>query len=459
MVDLAQGESHIVVRHGATEYYHPGLFHISSTFEHTVPVFISDIVHSRNLSAIYGPSVCRDIVMINNHPIKTVRVFGRVISKREIFAFDNTTKDLLFMLELDDCSGIDLKITIKVRAAGLAYPRLDYNSVDDKILEVVGTTLMYKNQHEITAQALRCLENTTKTTYLDLEITQWKERLDYRDRVLKRPWVVQPIRGTSPGLIVTRFDYRDQKRREAKENLKFNIHEVPQLARDDSLILFRTEGNLSRMSHEVHDVASDSDVEIVHVKEVPLQIVTQFQISIEFIKWIIRHDFQTFQLSHIYGDPHISNLLEILVKSYRAFADIGASDPIYTKLFHEQKEILFHRIRHGLTTAKLISITRSQRVRSKNLNALYGHLKQCCEVIKNSMLRDRETKILDVSNYLATVKSRGLVSGDIDLKYINAIVDYITTDVWHERAHWKYDLKLTQWSYSQTSVAKELVIL
>lgn len=192
-----------------------------------------------------------------------------------------------------------------------------------------------------------------------------------------------------------------------------------------------------------HD--DDDDIIILAVNDNPVKVVTEFQVTLEIIKFIINKNFTKFKLVEIYRHNYISQLLTNLTTIQLSTLQ---QIPNFKNLtsFDEYKSIIFHRIRRVLQfDYELITVSQTQLVKLKNLQNLFYSLIQ---ILHN--LSDTEKQLnheLNVMDYIELLRQEKLIFGGINYKIINGIIDYILTMVLKQDRLWKYDTKNISWKY------------
>ncbi|RLV89464.1 hypothetical protein JA1_005145 [Spathaspora sp. JA1] len=394
------------------------------------PIFIYDIITSPPLSKIYFQNAWYlNLIIINNFPISKVRVFGRIIGEVYRSGKANSKFDFI-LIQIDDCSGSSnnsnsSSIFCKIKLEEYTRCELNFNSNYGKIVEITGTVVTYGENREIHCESMNIIG---KKNEFSVEVKFWQERMDYRKKVLEPGWVFVREKVTCEGYNndddVVRFDTQETTRRQRRAELVLSdendVEEIEE--REDSMIIYVNE-------------------------ESPVQIITNLQLTIEIIRWIIISNFIPFKLAKLFHDKYIANLVDILTETQLATIQIGNNESFS---FEQARKIVFQRIRHDLQiNMNLISVTKSQTVYSDNLHALYKHLKTCLVRIRQRALNEPEARqdVLDVLYYLSVVKHHKVVGEGLGYKLVNAMVDYITVEDLQDRGSWRYYPKSIEWSY------------
>ncbi|EGW32922.1 uncharacterized protein SPAPADRAFT_137615, partial [Spathaspora passalidarum NRRL Y-27907] len=419
---FAPGENHIALQTSTQTYYVPEVFHLAPTSISVPPLFIHDITTSPPLSQIYFRNASYlNVIIINNFPISKLRIAGRIIGEVYRSSRADPSYDFI-LLRVDDCSGDGIWCKVPI----LEYSRsgLRFDSNYGKLIEITGKVSTWANKREVHAETVNIIGGNTD---ISAEIDCWKERMEYRKEILEPGWVFIP-EATSQGDVVVRFDTQETNKRQSRAELLLSdeIQENTGKTSSDSMNLYQNE---------------DTCMMIVD-NETQIKIFTNLQLAIEMIKWIIANNFVEFKLATLFYDQNIANLLDILTRNQLAAIEIPNHENL---TFKQARKVVFQRIRHDLQiNMNLISVTKSQKVYSNNLQKLYTHLKTCLSRIRQ---RGVSNEVLDVVYYLSVVKHRKVIGDGLGYKIVNAIIDYIIVDDLHDRDSWHYDPRNIQWSY------------
>lgn len=189
-IDFGPGERHVFKRTLRKTFYVPELFHLSPFYDGVTRLLINDIHQSRKLLDIYGAIGLQEhmghCIMINNHPVRRVAVFGRVLS-----ILDNSA-GTAYTIRLDDSSGnklyIDCIVSLQL-ALQSTLPLLDaFPSA--LVVQVWGMAVEKFGQWRIEADYLQVECRSSRLAFAT-ESELWREYLDYRHR-LAEPWVYEP---------------------------------------------------------------------------------------------------------------------------------------------------------------------------------------------------------------------------------------------------------------------------
>lgn len=190
---------------------------------------------------------------------------------------------------------------------------------------------------------------------------------------------------------------------------------------EDSLPL-----NKSRMQ------VSFDDIQIIEVNDEPLYYINEFELTLQFVRWIMDRNCEKMKLADIYNDLYIHELLHNLTQVRIACTELSKNESLS---FNDTKKLIFHRIRHNLHVSKLIQVTKSQTVHCFGLNSIQNDL-------KTILINEPSISILDFKQKCI----ENSIISDIDIKLLNGIIDYVLTENLNQRTNWKYDLKSKTWS-------------
>lgn len=452
-IDLAPNDHHIFLRKSLPDgttinYYTVNLLHLSPYWSQKVPMLISDILQATPSKAVYNID---SFLLFKNHPIKLLTVYGRVKGDR-LYEFENTS---FYVLDLDDSSGESLVISVKVSKVVYEKLGLRLNESYGALVEVdVVNFKIYRNEPQLTAGGLTKLDDQD----LWSEVNLWRECLATREK-LHKCWEI-PIRRLElerlNRVADVRFDERDLQRARRRQELHLTEFEdrvytdvqaryEDRVFTDVQLYEDRASTDQDRYEDKAYTDAEDSiiilserrpvnfqldfpDVEILD--DDPISIVTESQLLLEFVLWIVRRKFVKFHLRQLYTDHNIAVLLNSLVREQVPLDSLLNPKEIVTK------EVFFHRIRHKLFNAGLIKVTKKQVVKLEKLETFYDDLVQ---------------QLLKVKRLQKDVQSRtslSLATLDLNLgkPFVNGMIEYILV-IHNDRSNWRYDPKSSGWVY------------
>lgn len=216
--DIAPGQNHIALRKWGRSFYSPQLFHLAPTADRIVPLAIRDLLRAKTMLEVYGvqglDEHAKGCVLVNNYPIKTVKIFGRVLSSvhKNYDMNGRANPNNFYIITVDDCSGDVSHINIKIPESCIFE---SFN--EDSLVEIVGHVLFFQDYlRQIIGERLTVLSIGPD---LAVEIECWKLVLATR-RHLKHPWQYKPdvVQRTEPR--EPKFSKRDYLHRLEKQNLR-----------------------------------------------------------------------------------------------------------------------------------------------------------------------------------------------------------------------------------------------
>lgn len=150
---------------------------------------------ARNLLEVYGVLALEKhnegYILINNYPVSTIQIFGRVLwySYKNFDRGPQKNPYNFLLMQLDDCSGDDLAIVVKISESLLPFSLNDFT--ENLLVEVTGTVshvLDYDKQ--VIGSSLRILGHHSET---EVELQCWHRILSTR-RFLCHQWRCVPDR-------------------------------------------------------------------------------------------------------------------------------------------------------------------------------------------------------------------------------------------------------------------------
>ncbi|RCK67386.1 hypothetical protein Cantr_02719 [Candida viswanathii] len=473
-IDWGPGENHICLRAQNKNYYVIELFHQAPTFDRTIPLFISDINSSPNLYGIYNyiADNLRHVVLVNNYPINQINVFGKIIRQQYKEKMYNGAEDAYVVLVVSDFVGTDCKIRVRIpldmfTALGLTIEKNNYG----KIVEIEGGIHNWcdacnhdkQPDREIRAEKITVLSHDPAGLHCEME--QWRKRMEFRKENLVEPWVFIPTPQRENQTIEYTFTESDLKKKQQRQELVLSSpRELDDVlpVEEDSLVVHAmhkssesirgpptptSDDQLASSRRGRDDTLTPSNNEpapydFISMDETPLRAVTEFQVMSEIVRFIIEKRFVKIKLRDAYRDPHISELLKHLTNLQ--ISSLQSTPKFQNLSFEEYKSIIFHRLRRNLQkNYQLISVSKSQLVRLKNLQNLYTSLLN----ILKTFQRSRTRTPFKIMNYLDVLKIKKLLPGDINYKLINFIIEHILASVLGDKDNWHYDTRSVAWNY------------
>ncbi|KAI1106562.1 hypothetical protein F4804DRAFT_18763 [Jackrogersella minutella] len=171
-------------------YYPAYCFHLSPTINKWCPLRAIDIHGLESRPGFEGDNVFFSL----NHPIRWVRILGVVVAidelyGRRVYTVDDSTGrciecsvDIPKPKDTHRQNGVGCETTAAVPA-----PAPDPNTGLDvgMVVEVKGSTKLFRDQKQIKVQKLQRIRSTTQ------EVQFWDKIRDFRKDVLSRPWVLE----------------------------------------------------------------------------------------------------------------------------------------------------------------------------------------------------------------------------------------------------------------------------
>lgn len=174
-------------------YYLPEHFPLAPTSLAPVPLLNVDLNDTKNVMSVYGSvgfgRYLEGYVMLNNYPLKEVKICGKLVGEtyKDFDMAGRMNKKNYIMVEVDDCSGINLTVLVKVRESLYLLLGLKFGENYGCHLAVCGLVSEYHKRTMVNAHAFEMLSRQTE---LDLEVDWWNHTLQYRQKVLLEPWVL-----------------------------------------------------------------------------------------------------------------------------------------------------------------------------------------------------------------------------------------------------------------------------
>lgn len=448
------------------QYHDPVLFDRAPTSGVYVPLFISDIHSSQSVLDVYGSVGLRrhieNYLMINTFPVRDIKVRGTIVGE-SYKAVDNHLRDSqdFLVFTIDDYSG-STGLTVQVKADVALCVKRGVPLIDlyGTIVEVKGFVKEYFGTREICAQDIRILGSQCQ---IHLEIEYWRENLLVRNSILAHSWHPNDDRAALPAGIAAALE--PVLKAEKTGGSKSSSPDLAGLSQrkddvDGSIpsgfvdhVLSVSEP--SNRPHSYYNSANKYQTDIIEVFEcsrsTPCLDIYEFQLVLSFVKKLLEHGRRRplLKLTDIYTDNSIALTLNLVSENYIQSQKV---------LFPSTKDIptdkasirsmVFHKIRHILLAKyKLIRVSKNLNVDSEKLISLADHLRHCLHVIKNRKVHHNETMRLNTVNYLKVYNDYNSGVGDIDVKLVNSILDYLIFTTLGNREDWKYDSKRKEWSY------------
>ncbi|CAI5758077.1 unnamed protein product [Candida verbasci] len=405
--DWAPGENHVVLREQELNFYAPEVFHNCQIIDNYIPLLIHDINTSQDIYQIYVNHVgCLDyLIMVNNWPIKKVQVFGRIIEETIM------SEKSLVLIKIDDSSDDNSCITLRLKID--LFLSIGLNMYDNygKIISVEGKISRIKSNVQILVDEIKILRHRDT---LSIEIDCWRERLDYRNEILSKPWVFSPQSKEVQVVYTPKFSPREIKRQEEKNKLKVvNPIAFESQLIEDSLNIYR-------------DVNGPK-----YKNESPTKITNEVLIEIQICKYIIQNNYPKIKFTQLLNNIKVSELLNNLTSYKYQTSPINLQQNVQA-----YKSIIFRKIQYDLQeNYKLISVS-DDMIKSSNLKELVKRLKKILKRLPTG------SKLL-VEKLTDLFINKGLV-GNVNVDLINGLIDYVKD----EERNWVYDKTAEAWSYT-----------
>lgn len=421
-VDFAPLQDHIFIRLKGIPFYVPEIFHLHPNFHRKTPVLIRDINNSPRPVSIYGPrAIHKQIFFIKNHPVKDVRVVGKIVGEF-LKEFGDYTSNYL-QITVDDSSGANLMINVFVQQLSYIQGGLDPMNSYGAIVRIHGTVKYFKSSVDI-----RCfyIERVGDGSDLVPELDHWQECLVVRER-FSNPWNYDPpYTSTRPSQPPYAYDGRCDLFDSQTEAL-FTLTEPEVIVIDDDDEYNDTHDHKNRNGKKV----ISEDLELVGQTTAATAIVTDFQVTIAIIEYLIQHKFQPVKLADIYRNPQINSLVDDLTVS---------KIPVDANDFLTIKHQIFHDIRHMIQKdLNLITTTKLQVVKLHKLLLVYDNIYRWVKLVKES----QSPKKLQLDYFLRILRSQIKELGlSFDTRYLNGMIEIV---IEKERHLWSYDRKRKEW--------------
>lgn len=434
VVDFAPGQDHIFLRRDGLEYYVPELFHLSQCFNQSCPIMIHDIHNLQKLTDIYGArgltSQKNGIIMINNHPLRNMTLFGKIVGEK-FKEFDDSLKNFV-ILTIDDCTGTNLMLDVLLNIGVFSRAGLRIDETYGMLVEIRGHLKHFRNKLEFVGEYAECKGDSSN---LEIQISYWKAQLNFKKLLLDTCWVYKPAGEIELKDPIPPFMNDERQMIIDIEGLKGKSKPLqqPQVATlpDDIIVISDDEENNSSSADNYSSYEESNNWESAVV-------VTEFQITFEIIRYFLANSFKDTKLINLYNDAKINALTGELTKSR---LQLHATDPVdFTTLKYDS----FHLIRHKLQTElKLFVTTKSQLVKPKNLQSLCLHIDGCLMTIRES----KGVKVFNVENYIRIFKSQNPTTiGSINAKLVNSIIELLLVK-FGDRDQWRYQARLVEWLF------------
>lgn len=141
---------------------------------------------------------------------------------------------------------------------------------------------------------------------LHFEFEQWKKRMEFRKNNLVEPWVFIPTPQRENRIIDYKFTEDDIKKKQQQRALDLGVYSLKEIdnvpVEEDSLLVHAIHKSDSRIKQDLPSPSSNKlslvkSVDRIHtqryikptdLEDTPLKVVTDFQLTTEIIKFIIK---------------------------------------------------------------------------------------------------------------------------------------------------------------------------
>lgn len=294
-----------------TYFYIPNLFYKNEFFNSIIPIpiFIKTIKKNiKKFKIIYhGLYSQSDILLINNHPIKSILIIAKVIGTRYSY---NTN---ILSLYIDDTTGI-LLTRFNIRKFPKFKKLVDTNLIGFNV-KIIGT--IDSNLENFWINDLEVLPNT-----ITLEIDHWKNTINFQNN-LNKSWIIEIERDDS-----LQFFENENNNFNFIDNLHFeSLRDNIELTSFNDNAYIRSENNIhnfdknlfsdiSLSSNQSLNVVtpsksnSNTSKEIVNINKLPMKIFPKKKLIQFFLFCILNSKLYSISINQILqlNDILISNL-------------------------------------------------------------------------------------------------------------------------------------------------------
>lgn len=396
--NFAPGVNNVVQTVDGKEFYSVETFHSSPFYKTVTPVLIKDLVGSIDLLKIYGISGVRalhdGVIMINNHPLKKVRLVGRII---EYYIREFNSKEIYF-LQLDDSTGSE--ILIKLQKSKLLEYGIDINDMGNYLISVVGVCKLYNSNLELNCESIEILDDGKTDRFLVEQLNFWREALKVRQQ-LKEPWHQ-----------VLQID--DSNYKKASKHSILNI-DVDESKIDDSIC-----------------IKNQEYIKLVNYKPSLSKIPFESQLSILIFKWLVKKSQLKINLNDIFKNVEINKILE-----FKAVENFPLQTVILPfakiKSINDLKFEIFNQSISNLIGFNLIRLINFNVIEIKNLIIFYSF------IINLSIT----TKIIKADKLLRKFEKIKKIKLIIDFNILNILIIWIIKR--SKQQGWEFNETLKQW--------------
>lgn len=386
-----QNDSHFIkFKIKGKNFYKPEFFCFSSTINEVVPLLITDINRSEFAWKIYGKNrlLSNNLLIINNHPIKKVKIIGRIIAE-SIHIIGRTRKEFV-LITLDDFSS-SFSLQINVKVSKILYDEIggDSKILYGRLTEVCGLIEEFYDFKEIYAESFSVFNDLEN---LKTEIEKWGEILKYRSKILTKPWV-----------------FSGKKKTDIKDNVSSNL---------------------------IYDANSYSYAS-------PLLTL--------IIRYILKFCFDSISKKALEQDDEIRHYMHQYAEENShicsSFQSVSGSLNHQSCLFCSK--VLDNALFELLKKCNLIRVTNSDKIILNNLKIIYKHLKLCLNNLRHQILHNNINQGLSINKYLEKAKKKKLLSHFVTPDLINTLIKYIIKSDLRNESNWIYKDNDFCWYYNK----------
>ncbi|CDR37578.1 CYFA0S01e12574g1_1 [Cyberlindnera fabianii] len=482
--DFAPGVDNVRLRRDGVEFYAPATFHLSPFYTKITPVFACDVINSVSLSDVYGiealGSMCRDVVLLKNHPVRKIRIMGR-ITGYSIHSGTERNKGF-YLLNIDDSSGSE--IICKLLESQMLGFGLGHQGSEGLLVEVMGTLEQYRDVRQLKVEFLEIMESGPKS--IKVEMKFWQEVITVR-KVLRTPWFQSPQIDNSNGEMKVRIETKALKRRLIARNLKLSedpddyiplvldsiIYIQKKLIRKperDTMVEIDEDDSASDLEEITRDVFEKKSLLSIGIyseltkpidklwfaiedKKHPLRVVhsyTEHELCIRLIHWTTNHISEKFHLEETFKSTSISSFLDKMAAAQFPLQVVNSSQPSDgIRSIEQLRKDYFRNARHRLQRTGLIRCWKSQKGSSKLLRKFYTELYHSVFKIKSLAEQGHPLTFL-TENFVSVFNHKNNTDIDLESDMVDRLIYTILKA--DKDPRWRYEKEKREWSYETSSV-------
>lgn len=179
-------------RDGDRLYYFPDYFHNAPTANQVVPLLNIDVNSIKSIMSIYGSSgfekYQEGYLMLSNFPIKDVKIGGKIVGEtyKDFDPAGRINPKNYVLLEIDDFSGTNLTVIVKVREAAYLASGLQFGESYGKYITAIGQVADIQRRKTLVASDFDVIFHADFGT----EVEWWNQAFMYRLQILLEPWTL-----------------------------------------------------------------------------------------------------------------------------------------------------------------------------------------------------------------------------------------------------------------------------